>query len=351
MEYIAKIGDREIGDGKPIFVIAEVGINHNGDAEIAKKMIIAAAKTGADAVKFQTFTAESLISKKLRPKAFELFKSLELKREVYKELMHIANEEGIMFLSTPFDEDSARFLAELEIKALKISSGDITNLPFLSFVGTLCLPVILSTGASNITEVSEAVETLIYRRIGQFWKNLMLLHCLSSYPAPMSQLHLNVIENMKKVFSVPVGFSDHTPNTYVPLLAMAKGASIIEKHFTIDKEMDGPDQKLSLNQEEMTQMVKCLRESEKCFGLPYKNVQLSEMAVKAEARKSIIANQDIKIGTIITNKMIDIKRPGIGLLPKFTNIVVGKIAQKDITEGEAITSGMVTKWYKETSKE
>lgn len=351
MEYIAKIGDREIGDGKPIFVIAEAGINHNGDADIARKMIIAAARTGADAVKFQTFTAEGLVSKRLRPKAFELFKALELKREAYKELMHIAKEEGIMFLSTPFDEDSARFLAGLEIRAMKISSGDVTNLPFLSFIGTLCIPVILSTGASNITEISEAVETLIYRRIGQFWKNLMLLHCLSSYPSPMSQLHLNVIENMKKVFSVPVGFSDHTTNTYVPLLAVAKGASIIEKHFTIDKNMSGPDQKLSLDQEEMTQMVKALRDSEKCFGLPYKSVQLSEMAVKAEARKSIIAAQDIKAGTMITNEMITIKRPGIGLLPKFINIVVGKIAQKDILEGEIITSGMIAKWYKETAKE
>ncbi|MBU0599806.1 N-acetylneuraminate synthase family protein [bacterium] len=352
MKYKIKIEERMIGDEELIFIIAEAGINHNGEIEMAKKLIIAAAKAGADAVKFQTFSADKLVSRKLRPKAYDLFKSLSLKRADYKELFHIANEERIMFLSTPFDEESARFLAELGVKAMKIASGDITNLPFLSYVGLLCLPVILSTGASNITEVSEAVETLICCRVGQFWNNLVLLHCVSSYPAPLSELNLNVIENMKRIFNVPIGFSDHTTNDYVPLLALAKGACLIEKHFTLDKNMKGPDQKLSLDPQEMAQMIKKIREAEKCFGSPYnKETQLSEMAIRTEARKSVVVTQDIKSGTIITKEMLSLKRPGIGLSPKFIDNVVGKAAQRDIQEGEIITTGMILKMFKESFKE
>ena len=326
------------------FIIAEAGVNHNGSIEIAKRLIDAAATAGADAVKFQTFIAEDLVSPDA-PKAeyqkqttdvsesqFEMIKKLELSRENHQDLIAYAKQKNIMFLSTPFDEGSVDLLVELDIPLLKISSGEVINHPFLKYVAKKGLPIILSTGMSTLEEVAEAVSVL--KEAG--CKDLTLLHCTSNYPARIEDCNLRAMRTMADKFDLPVGYSDHTQGIYVPLAAAALGVCVIEKHFTLDKNYSGPDHRASLEPDELEEMVKGIRVVENALGSPVKAPVESELEVRDVARKSIVAKVDIPEGSVITEDMLVFKRPGTGIYPKHYMSVIGCTALIDIKKDQII---------------
>ena len=278
-------------------IIAEAGVNHNGSLELAKRLIEAAADAGADAVKFQTFVAEEVVSINA-PKAeyqkqatdasesqYEMIKKLELSREAHKELMEYAKNKNIMFLSTPFDERSVDLLVELGVPLIKISSGEITNHPFLRYIAKKDLPIILSTGMSTLEEVREAVSVI--KKTG--CNDLTLLHCTSNYPALFEDCNLRAMKTMADAFKIPVGYSDHTPGRVVPVAVAALGACVIEKHFTLDKNLPGPDHKASLDPDELKDMVYDIRKVEKALGSSVKAPVELELEVRNVVRRSIVA--------------------------------------------------------------
>ena len=326
------------------FIIAEAGVNHNGDIEIAKKMIDAASAAGADAVKFQTFKAERIVSINA-PKAeyqientnntesqYQMLKKLEIDKETHLELMEYCREKKIMFLSTPFDIDSVHMLVELGIEIIKIPSGEITNLPYLREVARQKKKVILSTGMSNMQEVKDAVGIL--RQNGA--EDITVLHCNTQYPTPMEDVNLRAMISMREELKLPVGYSDHTQGIEIPIAAVAMGATVIEKHFTLDKTMEGPDHKASLEPEELREMVKTIRNIEKALGNGVKTLSESEKYNLPIARKSIVAACAIKKGDFYTEQNITTKRPGNGISPVKWEQVIGKIANRDYKEDEMI---------------
>jgi N-acetylneuraminate synthase/N,N'-diacetyllegionaminate synthase len=329
---------------KKCLIIAEAGVNHNGSLELAKKLIDAAAEAGADAVKFQTFKSEDLVSinapkakyQKLTTDAtesqFEMIKKLELPIQDHKELVAYAKKKKIMFLSTPFDEGSVDLLIELGVPIIKIGSGEITNHPFLRYISGKGLPVILSTGMSTLEEVAEAVSVI--RKTG--CKDLTLLHCTSNYPARVEDCNLLAMKTMADEFNLPVGYSDHTAGIVVPIAAAALGSCVIEKHFTLDKKLVGPDHKASLEPDELEEMVKSIRKVESALGSPVKAPVDAEFEVRNIARRSIFAKVDIPKGSIIMENMLTFKRPGIGLPPKNAKLLIGKTAKRIIYKDEMI---------------
>ncbi len=323
------------------FIIAEAGVNHNGSTDIAKKLIDQAVNAGCDCVKFQNFIAENLASKNAQKANYqnlttdaeesqlEMLKKLELSKEMTIELQNYCREKGIMFLSTPFDLESIDFLVSLNLPVLKIPSGEITNLPYLRKINSYKKDVILSTGMSNIDEIQSALDILADC-------NVTLLHCTTEYPCPYEDVNLKAIQTMKEHFGVEVGYSDHTEGIEIPIAAVAMGATIIEKHFTLDKNMDGPDHKASLEPQELKQMVQSIRNIEKALGDGKKNPARSEIKNIEIARKSIIAKCDIKKGEEFTEKNLTVKRPGYGISPMMWDKVIGSVAQKDYQEDEVI---------------
>ena len=333
-----------INENAPVFIIAEAGVNHNGSIASAKQLIDVAAEAGADAVKFQTFIAEEVVSTDA-PKAeyqkqttdasesqFDMIKKLELSKEDHQELMDYAKHKNILFLSTPFDEKSVDLLVELGVPLIKISSGEITNHPFLKYIAKKGLPIILSTGMSTLDEVAEAVSVI--KNAG--CKDLTLLHCTSNYPARMEDCNLLAMKTMADAFDVPVGYSDHTPGIYVPLAAAAMGACVIEKHFTLDKSLPGPDHMASLEPDELEEMVRGIRLVEKARGSSIKAPVESEFEVRDIARRSIVAKVDIPAGTVITENMLAFKRPGTGVAPKDVSTILGKKTRLFIKKDELI---------------
>jgi len=345
-----KIGDNIIGDNKPVFIIAEAGVNHNGSIELAKELIDVAKDANANAIKFQTFRTEEIITK-YADKAdyqkemtgdgsqFEMVKKLELGQDDFRELAEYAKKHDIMFLSTPFDEKSSDLLNDLKIPAFKISSGDITNHPLLAYVAKKGKPMIISTGMSTREEVREAVITI--ENAGN--NDIVLLHCTSNYPARYDDCNLKAMLTLKKEFNLLVGYSDHTLGIIVPLAAVSMGACIIEKHITVDKNLPGPDHNASLLPEELKEMVLQIKVIEKVLGSEEKNPVFRELKFQKVVRKSIVAKGPISKGTIISNKMIAIKRPGTGLAPKFINDIIGKVAVTNIKKDEQITLDKVSK--------
>ena len=325
-----KIGDRIIGDGEPTFVIAEAGINHNGKIELAKKLIHEAANAGADAVKFQMFKTEEFCSK--NSGYFDLFKAIEFSEEEWIEIAEFAKDIGIIFTASVFGEESADLLDKVESHVFKIASCDLTHLPLLNYVARKNKPIFLSTGMSTIGEIEEAMRE-IYKTGNQ---QVVLLHCVSNYPAKYEETNLRTIQTLKEVFKVPVGFSDHTIGILIPVVAVAMGANIIEKHFTLDKSMKGPDHKLSQEPHEFKEMVKNIRSIERAFGDGVKKPTKDEENVKKLVRRSITAKVDIPAETIITKDKIKILRPGNGIAPKFVDLVVGRSAKKNIVKDEPI---------------
>lgn len=331
---------------KKVFIIAEAGVNHNGSVKIAKKMIDAAARTGADAVKFQTFKTELVVSR-YAPKAkyqkktadkketqFEMLKKLELDINAHKELIKYCKQKGIIFLSSCFDLESMDLLNGFGLEIFKIPSGEITNLPYLRKIGSLNKKVILSTGMADLKEIKEALDILISS--GTKKQNIILLHCNTEYPTPVENVNLKAMLTIKETFKVNVGYSDHTLGIEVPIAAVALGACVIEKHFTLNKNMEGPDHKASLEPNELRAMIKAIRNIEQALGCGMKKPSKNEGRIKRIVRKSIVAKVDIPIGVKISDDMLDIKRPGTGIEPKYLNRVIDKRVKKDIKKDTLI---------------
>ena len=329
-----------------VFIIAEAGVNHNGSVDLAKKLIDAASISGADAVKFQTFKSENLVVKNTHKadyqkqatdaseSQFDMIKKLELDMETHQELIAYCQEKNIMFLSTAFDHNSINLLSDLGLKIFKIPSGEITNLPYLRHIGSLGKELVLSTGMSTLQEVGSALNVLI--KAGTRKRDITVLHANTMYPTPMKDVNLNAMLTIKKEFDVAVGYSDHTIGIEVDIAAVAMGASIIEKHFTLDKSMKGPDHKASLDPIELKAMVLAIRNIEIAFGEDKKKPSPSETANIYVARKSIVASQDIKKGDLLTSKNITVKRPGNGINPMKWDEVIGSIALKNYNADELI---------------
>lgn len=327
-----------------VFVIAEAGVNHNGDIEIAKQLIDAASEAGADAVKFQTFQADSLVCRTAKKAEYQLettdrtetqydmLKKLELTPQMHRELIEHCSKKNIMFLSTPFDLESIKLLSELGMQIYKIPSGEITNLPYLREIAKQQKKIILSTGMSSMDEVKAAVNVL--KNNGT--EELTLLHCNTQYPTPISDVNLLAMVKMREETGLPVGYSDHTQGIEVPIAAAALGAEVIEKHFTLDRKMEGPDHKASLEPQELMQMVVGIRKIESALGSKIKQVSESEMTNVAIVRKSIVAAANIKRGDKYTEKNITTKRPATGISPMLWDEIIGKTADRDYKVDEMI---------------
>lgn len=330
-----------------VFIIAEAGVNHNGSIELAKKLIDVAVEAGVDAVKFQTFKAEKLVSKNA-PKAdyqkenmntsddsqLNMLKKLELDTDTHHELIKYCNSKNIMFLSTPFDLDSIDLLNELKLPIFKIPSGEITNLPYLRKIGTLKKRVILSTGMADMGEIEDALNILT--NAGTPKENIIVLHANTMYPTPMQDVNLKAMQTIGTAFDIAYGYSDHTLGIEVDIAAVALGASCIEKHFTLDKSMEGPDHKASLEPSELNAMVKAIRNIELALGSSVKKPSKSETPNIEIARKSLVASQDIQKGEIFSEKNLTIKRPDSGISPMRWDEIIGTIAQKEYKMDELL---------------
>lgn len=331
---------------KKVFIIAEAGVNHNGSVELAKKLIDVAAGARADAVKFQTFRTELCVSKNAKKASyqeqttdkdesqFEMIKKLELDANAHKELIRYCKLKNIMFLSTPFDSESIELLDSFGLEIFKIPSGEITNLPYLRQIGKLNKNIILSTGMANLSDVEATINVLT--QSGTKRENISLLHANTQYPTPMCDVNLKAMQTLKEAFKLGVGYSDHTLGIEVPIAAVAIGASIIEKHFTLDKNMQGPDHKASLEPSELKAMVSAIRNIEKALGDGIKKASPSESENINIARKSIVAKTDIKKGETFSEANLCAKRPGNGISPMRWDEVIGKMADKDYEQDELI---------------
>ncbi|WP_428026078.1 N-acetylneuraminate synthase [Arcobacter sp.] len=329
-----------------VFIIAEAGVNHNGSVELAKRLIDVASESGADAVKFQTFKAEKLVSKHAQKadyqkettdkneSQFDMIKKLELDMDTHKQLIAYCKTKNIIFLSTPFDHDSIELLNDLGLEIFKIPSGEITNLPYLRDIGKLDKKVILSTGMTDIGEIEDALDVLI--AAGTKKENITVLHANTEYPTPMEDVNLKAMVTIGNTFDIAFGYSDHTLGIEVDIAAVAMGACCIEKHFTLDKNMEGPDHKASLEPDELKAMVKAIRNIELALGSCVKKPSNSEIPNMQIARKSIVAKMDIKKGELLYENNLAIKRPGNGINPMRWDEIVGSIATKDYKEDELI---------------
>lgn len=329
-----------------VFIIAEAGVNHNGSIDIAKKLIDAAVASGADAVKFQTFKAENLATiyakkaeyqKNLTSKKesqFEMLKKLQLNKEMHIELINYCIKKNIKFLSSPFDHDSIDLLRDLGLEIFKIPSGEITNLPYLRHIGKLNKKIILSTGMSNMDEVKIALDVLI--NSGTKKNNITVLHANTEYPTPMEDVNLKAMVTIGQELDINFGYSDHTLGIEVDIAAVAMGAKCIEKHFTLNCNMEGPDHKASLEPEKLKEMVKAIRNIEKALGSNIKKPSNSELPNIQIARKSIVAKTKIKKGDILKENNITIKRPGGGISPMNWDNVIGTTATKNYEKDELI---------------
>jgi len=329
-----------------IKIIAEAGVNHNGSIDLAYKLIEKAKESGADYVKFQTFTAKSLVSKNA-PKAdyqkkltgeaqtqYEMIKALELDKNTHLKLIEKCKRDGIKFLSTPFDLKSVDLLNDVEIPLYKIPSGEITNLPYLRYIGKIGKPIILSTGMSTLSEVGAALQVL--EDAGTDLSQITVLHCNTEYPTPFGDVNLNAMLTIKSELGVDVGYSDHTLGIEVPIAAAALGAIVIEKHFTLDRSLPGPDHKASLVPHELKSMVTGIRNIERALGDGRKIPTISEKKNIPVARKSIVAAKNIKLGDVFSEKNLAVKRPGTGVSPMEWDNYIGKTALRDYIADELI---------------
>jgi len=330
-----------------VLIIAEAGVNHNGSIDIAKKMIDIAVNADVDLVKFQTFKVEMLVTKtaekayyqknhtQKNETQFEMIKKLELDRADHIELLNYCKQKNIQFLSSPFDHESIDLLAELNIPFYKIPSGEITNLPYLRHIGSMGKPIVMSTGMATLEEVRAAIEVLMEATVKK--DDITILHCNTEYPTPMADVNLQAMLTIQKELGVKVGYSDHTLGIEVPIAAVALGASIIEKHFTLDRTMSGPDHAASLEPDELQAMVAAIRNIEKAMGDGVKTPSLSEIKNIPIARKSIIAKKFINKGERFTENNLTVKRPGTGISPMEWDAVKEKISKKVFVVDEQIT--------------
>lgn len=346
-----KLGGRWIGEGEPCFIIAEAGSNHDGKLEKAKQLINIAVEAGADAVKFQTYSAEKLYSRKTPTMKYlekdklirkdesvwNLIKKIEMPREWHKPLADYCKEREIIFLSAPFDLKAVDELEEVGMVAFKIASFEITHLPLLEYVARKEKPIILSTGMADLSDIELALDT-IYKQAN---RDVILLHCAVGYPPKYEDLNLRAMLTIRQAFQLPVGFSDHTLGINSDVAAIALGACVIEKHFTISRKLKGPDHSFALEPNELRDMVKAIRDTEKALGSPIKRHTFAEQEMYRLGRRSLVAACKIPKGTVITRLMIDVKRPGYGINPKMMNVVIGRVARSDIEEDDVITWEMI----------
>ncbi len=326
------------------FIIAEAGVNHNGDLQLAKQLVKAAAKAGADAVKFQTFQAAHLVTADA-PQAdyqtrntgvaesqFAMLKRLELPLQAFAELQQCCEAEGIQFMSTAFDEESADYLDKLGMRTFKIPSGELTNLPFLRHIARFGKPMIVSTGMGTMDEVRAAIEAI--RSTGN--NAITVLHCTTNYPAPPEEVNLRAMNVMRQELKVPIGYSDHTMGIEASVFAAAAGAVILEKHFTLDRHMPGPDHQASLEPGELAELVATVRRVDVLLGQEHKKPSEAELAVAKVVRRSVVARQDIPAGTLIEESMLALRRPGTGIPPARFDEVCGRRAVQDIAIGAMV---------------
>lgn len=334
------LAGRTVGDGLPALVIAEAGVNHNGDPDLALRLVDAAADAGADAVKFQTFDPDELVTAGARRAAYQLADGPDPQREMlrrltlppaeFRRLQRRARERGLLFLSTPFDLPSLNVLMELGVPAIKVGSGDLTNLPFLRQVGGTGLPALLSTGMGTMGEIEEALAALGRAPV-------VLLHCVSSYPAEPGDCNLRAMATMRAAFGLPVGFSDHTRGSEIALAAVGLGAAVIEKHLTLDRSLPGPDHAASLEPHEFAAMVRGIRAVEAALGDGIKRPRPAEADVMAAARRSLVAAADLSAGVRLEEGMIAVKRPGTGIAPRHLPLVLGRRLTRDVGRDELLT--------------
>lgn len=339
-----KIGKRYVGDGEPVFIIAEIGSNFDGSLEQAKKLVDLAKEVGADAVKFQSFLPDKIIARKgfttkvsfqakwAKP-VYQVYSEATFPREWHQEIAEYCRNKGITFLSTPYDNEAVDLLESIGVPAFKVGSGEIDNPVFLEYVARKKKPIILATGASSLGEVEEAVNVI--RGAGN--EDIILLQCITNYPSPIDQANIRAMLTLRQAFQTLVGYSDHSPGSIVPLGAVALGACVIEKHFTFDKTRKGPDHPFAMDVPEMAEMVKSIRLLEKALGSPVKQVTPAETETVIIQRRSLFARTNIPAGAIITEETIEPLRPATGIPPKYFKLVVGRKAKVDIAAGEPIT--------------
>jgi N-acetylneuraminate synthase/N,N'-diacetyllegionaminate synthase len=333
-----QINNFTIGKEYPCFIIAEAGVNHNGSLEMALELVRKAKETGVDCVKFQTFKAERVVTPDA-PKAnyqlevtdksesqFDMLKKLELTKEDYQQIIKLCQELDIVFLSTPYSEEDTDFLEELGVPAYKIASGQLTEPSFLAHVASKNKPLIVSTGMANLAEVYEGVKAIQAMNNEQ----LVVLQCTTNYPSSLEDANINAMNAMQEALQVIIGYSDHVPNNYACFAAVAKGAKVIEKHFTLDKNLPGPDHSSSLNPEEMAELVTGIRSIEKSLGSKIKQPTKAELKNKTGMRRSIVINSFLPKGAIVTKEVVSFKRPATGIAPKMLAEVIGKKVVKDI---------------------
>ncbi|MBD3264489.1 MAG: N-acetylneuraminate synthase [Candidatus Omnitrophica bacterium] len=338
-----KAGNKTILNRKDCFVISEAGVNHNGSLRLAKKLVDAAIYSGADAVKFQTFKAENVVTETARLAEYqkknlgknttqlEMIKKLELDYGAFRDLKNYCDKKRIIFLSTPHTFDAVDFLEPL-VPAYKVGSGDLNNLPFLRKIAKKKKLVILSTGMAKLSEVAVAVEAI--KKAGN--NKIILLHCTTNYPCPLVEVNLSAMSSLKEKFNLPVGYSDHTAGIIVPVMAVTLGAKVLEKHLTLDRSLSGPDHKASMEPDEFREMVKAVRDAEKVLGSGKKIPTESEKKIRYIVRKSIVACCDIPKDTKITGRMLSIKRPGTGISPGHMDSIIGKTVTRRIRKGSLI---------------
>ena len=346
MSDFVRIKEFKIGRKNPCFIIAEAGVNHNGDIDIAHKLIDAAKLAGADAVKFQSFKAEALVTSDSKKADYQLkttngdnsqlsmLKKLELSTLEQAQLKKHCDDKGILYLCTPYEHESADLLEQIGVDAYKIASTDTSNIPFLRYLAKKGIPVLLSTGMSDLGDVEKSVNELKTHGLAG---KIIILQCTSEYPAPIEDINLLSMKTMGTAFNCPVGFSDHTPGLGASPWAVAAGACVIEKHFTLDKNMEGPDHKASINPDEMKELVRTVRNVELALGDGIKRIMPSEAKNKSKMRKSLVAVRKIPAGEIIKQEYLACKRPGTGLSPEWFDKVIGKHAAIDIDKEQVLT--------------
>lgn len=328
-----------------VYIIAEAGVNHNGNLDLAKKLVDAAVEAKVDAIKFQTFKTEKIVGKfasqakyqientGIKESQFDMVKRLELSFDAFRELKKYCDEKNIVFVSTPDDNDSVNLLMELKVPFIKIGSTEVTNLKYLKELGRRKIPLILSTGMSTLGEVESAINAIYSTGNEQ----VTLMHATTDYPTMEEDVNLNAVVTMRNAFKINVGYSDHTLGNEAAIAAVSLGATVIEKHFTLDKNMEGPDHKASLNPKELKEFVQSIRKTEKLLGNGIKEPTEREKMIMQDVRRSIVASKDLKKGTIITEDSIEFKRPGNGLKPEFSELLMGRKLKRDIMEDEIIT--------------
>ncbi|MCL4109643.1 UNVERIFIED_CONTAM: hypothetical protein GTU68_061900 [Idotea baltica] len=329
------IGDRQVGDGAACFLIAEAGVNHNGDIDMALELVDVAADSGADAIKFQTFKAERLVT----PTAakFEMLKRLELSEDDHRILIERCRQRNILFMSTPFEEQSADFLNSIDVPVFKIPSGEMTNLPFLSHVAAMGRPMVISTGMCSLAEVEDAVRAVEDAGNTQF----ALLHCVSNYPADPADVNLRAMQSLASAFQVPVGYSDHTVGCEVAVAAVAMGACVVEKHYTLDRSLPGPDHAASLEPTELKELVRQIRTIEMAFGDGRKKPVANEKDTAEVARKSLVSAVEVLAGMQIEAAHIVARRPGTGMPPSMKPHFLNRTARQTIPAGTVLSLEMV----------